>query len=415
MCGILFSNDSIALGSTEMLERRGPEYKNTITNEFGYFFHSNLNTIGEPTKQPIDNGKGVLLYNGSTYGMEGNDAAWISSQLDKDHVQNIEVIRNLRGEYALIYVTETHIIFCSDHFYQRNLWFYHSEREKQITISSIPSNVLNKHEAVLRCDENKIYLLDKNNYSIKCLTNKVWDFRQYKNNYDTVFEKFEQAVSNRHDPKITTNLQSSGFDSGVINAATKKLFGDKFSSVCDVRLECKDTLSQRNKIHKTYPVSYRGQQPERKNLEKIMPNTDIWERTELDPILNILRVYVTSKNRHKVLITGQGGDEIYNDWQSQLGGKRLGKSCGRWPEEMSLIWPYHNHYPRLTKSNTVIDFACGYYGVEARNPMLDCEVVQAWLNTTVDLKNSQYKGWMQEYMKSVDYPFTKQKIHFNEG
>ena len=398
-----------------MLERRGPESKHTITNDLGYFFHSNLNTIGDTTAQPLNSTKGILLYNGSTYGMKGNDAAWLSNQLDDSHSHSIEVIRSLRGEYALIYVTDTHIIFCSDHFYQRNLWFYHSERNKEITISSIPSNIITKHGAAWRCDENKIYSLDKSDFSIKCLTNKSWNFTQYKNNFDTVFEKFEEAVMYRHDPTTATNLQSSGIDSGVINAATHKLYGSEFSSICDVRLECKDTLAKRNLLHRTYPVSYTGVQPERDHLETIMPNTDVWDRTELDPMLNILREYVTVKKNHKVLITGNGGDEIYNDWQGQTGGKRLGKSCGQWPEDMQLIWPYHNHHPRLTKTNTVIDFACGYYGVEVRNPMLDCEVVQAWLNTTVDLKNSKYKGWMQEYMKMVGYPFTKQKIHFNEG
>ena len=74
MCGILFSNDKQDLGSTEMLERRGPEATNSITNDLGYFFHSNLNTIGHSTIQPLKCKNGVLLYNGSTYGMKGNDA-----------------------------------------------------------------------------------------------------------------------------------------------------------------------------------------------------------------------------------------------------------------------------------------------------------------------------------------------------
>ena len=121
MCGILFSNDSIALGSMEMLEKRGPESKNIVTNNFGYFFHSNLNTIGQATAQPLDNEKGILLYNGSTYGMNGNDAKWLSDNLDDNLQHNLEVIRSMRGEYALIYVTGEHIIFCTDHFYQRNL------------------------------------------------------------------------------------------------------------------------------------------------------------------------------------------------------------------------------------------------------------------------------------------------------
>jgi hypothetical protein len=37
-------------------------------------------------------------------------------------------------------------------------------------------------------------------------------------------------------------------------------------------------------------------------------------------------------------------------------------------------------------------------------PLLDVGLVQAWLNTTAELKNKRYKNWMFEYMKEHDYP-----------
>ena len=375
MCGILFSNDSIGLGSMEMLEKRGPESKNIVTNNFGYFFHSNLNTIGQATAQPLDNEKGMLLYNGSTYGMNGNDAKWLSDNLDNNLQHNLEVIRSMRGEYALIYVTGEHIIFCTDHFYQRNLWFYHNKSDQRITVGSIPVNIIRKHGVAWRCEENKIYILHKQQYKLDVLENKSWNLDQYKDDFDTVFEKFEQAILDRHDPSITTNLQSSGMDSGVINAATYKFFGSDFSSVCDVQLENKETLMLRNNLHKTYPVAFSGEQPEKRALSEGISNSDMWDEAETDPLLHIVRKYVRGIKDHKVLITGNGGDEIYNDWHGQLKGKRLGRSAGKWPDSMNIIWPYHNFYPRLTRSLTVFDYVCGFFGVEVRNPLLDTELV----------------------------------------
>jgi hypothetical protein len=61
-------------------------------------------------------------------------------------------------------------------------------------------------------------------------------------------------------------------------------------------------------------------------------------------------------------------------------------------------------------TNTRIDFIAGYYGLEARNPLLDVELVQAWINIQSKLKNS-YKSWMKSYMEAHDYPFTMEKIH----
>jgi asparagine synthetase B (glutamine-hydrolysing) len=414
MCGILFSSDNIGLGDMQMLERRGPESKKTITNDLGYFFHSNLNTIGDITVQPIVNKKGILLYNGSTYGISGNDAIWLSESLDDNLEHNIEVVRSMRGEYALVYVTDEHIIFCTDHFYQRNLWFYHNISDQKLTVSSIPMNIINKHGVAWRCEENKIYILYKDKFKLDVIENKSWDLEQYKNDFDFVFEKFEQAILDRHAPSITTNLQSSGMDSGVINAATYKLRGSDFSSVCDVKLENKEILFQRNKLHRTYPLTVDGRQSERPALLSGISNTDMWDEPETDPLLQIIRNYVRGIRNHKVLITGNGGDEIYNDWQGQLDGRKLGRSSGKWPESLNIIWPYHNHYPRMTRTLTVFDYVGGFYGVEIRNPLLDTDLVQAWLNTTARLKNTEYKGWMQQYMRLTNYPYTTQKIHFNE-
>ena len=52
----------------------------------------------------------------------------------------------------------------------------------------------------------------------------------------------------------------------------------------------------------------------------------------------------------------------------------------------------------------------GFNGLEARNPLLDTELVQAWLNTKSYLKN-QYKYWMKKYMDDHKYPYTMKKIH----
>jgi hypothetical protein len=60
------------------------------------------------------------------------------------------------------------------------------------------------------------------------------------------------------------------------------------------------------------------------------------------------------------------------------------------------------------------DFVCGYFGVEARNPLLDVNLVQAWLNTTSDLKNSGYKSWMVKYLEQEKYPYSLKKVHWNE-
>ena len=37
---------------------------------------------------------------------------------------------------------------------------------------------------------------------------------------------------------------------------------------------------------------------------------------------------------------------------------------------------------------------------------MSTELIQAWLNTTSDLKNREHKGWMAQYMRDHNYPYS---------
>lgn len=415
MCGILYSQDKNHLDNLDTLKRRGPDGFAELENDLGYFAHSLLNTIGDSTAQPFLTKKGVLLYNGSTYNSKGaNDTKWLGDQLDENLDNTIELIRSLRGEYALIYVTDSHIVFCSDEFYQRNLWFYFNEHEKQISICTIPSIPKDKHGSVWYVDENKIYVIDRKTFSIDVVDNRIWNFDQTVGHYDHVIEKFEQAVKDRHDTRITTNLQSSGFDSGAINCACANFF-DGHKAIINASKESKEIIAQRMKRHKFTITRYEGIQPEKKEIfQKIYDSFDVFQHVETDPLIHCFR-FISEKHHNKVVITGNGGDEIYNAWHEQIHGHLKGRTNGSFPDNLGLVWPWHNQpFQRLLLGNQRFDFIAGWFGLEVRNPLLDQDLVQAWLNTTSKLKNTGNKAWIELYMKMHDYPYTHEKYHFNE-
>lgn len=413
MCGILYSLDSNGFTDLKFLKQRGPEDYTETSNELGYFVHSLLNTIGNSVKQPLTNNYGTLLYNGSTYNSLGkNDTNWIFENINGTLENTIDVIKTLNGEYALVYVTEKNVIFCVDQFDQRNLWFYHSEENRQFTVSSLPSVVQQKHSASWRVEGNKIYILDRQSFKIEKITNKVFDVKQTVNNFDIVFEKFEQAIKNRYNHSTCVNLLSSGFDSGVINCATFKIF-DKVDCVTDPANEVKEVLKSRLKIHHgtVLPNFYKDKNDKLSMYSNLLPSNDIWQDPLVEALIEIIKNYVRKKNK-KIILSGVGGDEIYNDWQGQLYNLRLSKSNGLFPESLDMIWPWYNYTGRLFTNTIRMDLLCGFYGVEVRNPLLDVELVQSWLNTTNKLKNQGYKSWMKIYMDQHDYPYTMKKVQW---
>jgi asparagine synthetase B (glutamine-hydrolysing) len=411
MCGILYSQDSTGFSNLDMLKRRGPEGFTELENDLGYFAHSMLNTIGESTPQPYHTKSGILLYNGSTYNSgKANDTQWLGEKLDDNLDNTLNVVRELNGEYALIYVTEKNIVFCVDHFEQRNLWFYYKQLSKDIAIASVPNVVTQKYNAVWRVQENKIYVINRDDFTLSIHTNKEWNLEQTTKDFDKVFEEFEKAVMCRYIPGVSVNLLSSGVDSGVINCASHKIF-KQIDCVSDPRFEDKETLKQRMLLHKSTLITCpTGDQPEKIEMfEKIYPNDDLWDLPCVDPLITIVRKYMKSK-RKKIMLFGQGGDELYNDYHGQC--CKFGRTSGRWPDALEMVWPWHSYKDRLSLNNMRPDFICGFFGVESRNPLLDVNVVQAWLNTTSDLKNSGYKSWMVKYMEQEKYPYTLRKIHW---
>lgn len=418
MCGILYSQDSNNFSDLSTLRKRGPEGFVEISNELGYFAHSMLHTIGEKVEQPLMDQQGVLLYNGSCYNSgSDNDAKWLSQQLDKNTDSNIDVIKNLNGEFAIVYVTDQHILFCVDPFDQRNLWFYHDQETKQLTVSSIPNLVKNKHHHCLRVEGNKIYIIDRNNFKIIVKNNKVFDLHQSINHFDHVFESFEQSVKRRYNPKSSINLLSSGFDSGVINCATHKIF-DKVECVSDPSKEDRKCILDRLSIHGGNILpNYQGETKKRKEMfHDLIPINDIWDDPLVNPLVYIIENYIKPKNK-KIVLTGNGGDEIYNDYQNQMGGFHWARTLGSFPSSLDLVWPWHNFsHSRLMLNNIRMDLICGYFGLEARNPLLDVDLVQSWLNTTHTSKNQTYKSWMRAYMQESNYPISdKFKYSWGQG
>lgn len=405
MCGILFSLDKEKIGDLDAVKRRGPENFREVENELGYFAHSLLNTIGKSVPQPLQNKKGVLLYNGSTYNNSGNDALWISQNLDDGLDNTLSVIRSLRGEYALVYVTEKHIVFCADEFHQRNLWFYFSKENKKFTACSIPKIVTDKHGTCWYAQDNKIYVIERGTMDIKVVQNREWNFEQKHDHFDYVFESFENAIKDRHDPAITTNLHSSGTDSGAIDCASLKLIKD-YKSIVTITDEIKSLLGERYKKHKFIPLPRATHQPEHDAIfTKIFDSHEHFTWVgETDSQINMYRT-IAVKHKHKIVISGNGGDEIYNDHKGQHSNHLKGRTNGCFPENLELFWPWHSLVGRLITNNQRADFVAGWFGIEVRNPLQDQALVQAWLNTTNRLKNQGYKAWMEKYMELNDYPF----------
>ena len=409
MCGYYYSTIDHPR-NTDNLKRRGPEGWHTLENDLGKFGHALLNTIGEKVLQPLQATKGVLLYNGSVYNVKPkNDSKWIADTLSSDIDQCVDFIKTLNGEFSLTWATEEFVIFCTDTFGIRPLYYHHG-------IGLTTASLFDVFEGPrVRCAPNVIYIYHRKKDLIETRSNTEWDLTQKIHSWDQTWEAFDRAVFDRHDDSVYA--VSGGYDSGTIMASAIKQFGEVLC-VNNVPNGEHQTLMERHRKNPIQPVPYINN-PACVDLEELFTMTGNIE------LKNSMATYGQSAyikkwmlpQGRKVLVTGDGGDEIYSDYGYH--GVRLrshSKTGGFFPKNLSTVWPWYDNEQILSKYVGRAEAVGGFWGIELRLPLLDKRLVQAWLRTTDRLKNTEYKGWMAQYMRDHDMPFDQyKKAGYGEG
>ena len=245
MCGYYYSYNIPVLTVSNSILLRGPEQFNKLDVENEHFGHALLSTQGTSPPQPIQNKHGTLVYNGSTYNSKQNDTKWIVNNLDDRLETTVDLIKSLIGEYSVTYVTDTHIVFAVDQWSSKNLFFYYDQETRSFIAGSTVDFVLDHAPSAVRAQENRIYTIDKHTFELDIQTTTEWNLSQTVNNLDSVFESFEQAIKDRHEPHITTYMLSAGIDAGVIVCCARKFFNADMYTVSKIGREDPGVLSGR--------------------------------------------------------------------------------------------------------------------------------------------------------------------------
>jgi asparagine synthetase B (glutamine-hydrolysing) len=415
MCGYYYSYNIPVVTVTNSILLRGPEQFNRLDVENEHFGHALLSTQGTSPPQPIQNKHGTLVYNGSTYNSKHNDTDWIVNNLDNRLETTVDLIKSLIGEYSVTYVTDTHIVFAVDQWSSKNLFFYYDRETRSFIAGSTVDFVLAHVPSAVRAQENRIYTIDKHTFELDIQTTTEWNLSQTVNNLDSVFEAFEQAIKDRHEPQITTYMLSAGIDAGVIVCCARKFFNADMYTVSKIGREDPGVLSERMSLQ-LKPLIDRADDsaviPTTKEMFKLY-NFEYLKDQNPQALTSILQNHFVPR-KQKICISGIGGDELYDDYQTDKQSRgRVGKIIGGWPSDLRTIYPWHDYADsRLHRQIHRSDMICGHHGIEGRYPLTDQRLFQRFLNTSVEIKNRGYKHWQVQYMKEHDYPVTLDKTRF---
>lgn len=412
MCSFALSNKKGLLDINEYARKRGPDYTSNEVIEGIEIIHNLLHITGDKVSQPFKKNNCICVFNGEIYNYKkfGNYKTDGECIIDLYEKYEDEFAREIDGEYSIVIIdfNKNCITSATDCFGTKPLWYCHTDNFGYSSFKyQLEDLGLNNVYKQLPNTTNVYNLSDRR--LIKTLTNYNFNLNQYKSNFDDWVKAFQRSITKR---TLTKNIfcgLSSGLDSGaIVNEMSKQ--GIDFLAFSLMENESKEILENRIKrLSDHIPVVLDYElQSEFLNLKN-----DEFDFKSSKTSFGIFNVFRKAREIGKnVFITGHGADEIISDYGYK--GKKIYEQSttgGVFPEKLKDIFPWKNFYKGtqeiyISKEESI----ASYFGIETRYPYLDTELVQEFLWLSSDLKNRDYKGCIQHYLKANDYPYAMEKI-----
>jgi asparagine synthetase B (glutamine-hydrolysing) len=436
MCTFKITNNPNPLIIDDYLKLGGPDASNTIDVNGVYITHHLSSITGEETVQPVKQGNKYYLLIGEIYNSD------IYFCIEKYLEHGDKFTEYLDGEFLfIIYDEKTNTIDLftdpwstrQSFYYKIDNYFYFSTypmtepkdgrfgppgRHQPFELKFAVYNDTEWNKTFYRIPHNSHHNYNVKTGILKPVNTELhkWDLNQYKDNLDDLTNSFEEAVLKRYTENLTL-LLSSGLDSSPIAlclADHKK----HFNSITCLAGPWKEDIEALNQI-----IQYTDTYNKNIKIENIPPDLyryDIsWDEINLKSkwknnrnrlvfanlplrVQWLMREKCISEFNSKVIFTGNGGDEIFDNYPSLSAEYPTNKNSSGvsiWPEDLSTVFPWQHFYGgqarRLLDLFETLSLA---YGLENRNVFYDKKFAQEWLHVMPWIKNQTPKVFQKKYL-----------------
>lgn len=405
MCGILVHTGK---GNNSKIKFRGQDHTSGFKIGNLIFIHNLLSVTGKFMPQPFVKNDIVCLYNGEIYNQpftetDGEVLIPLYEKYGEDFV------RHLDGEFAIALYDfkKRKTIFATDPFASKPLYVNGIECASYISGvggKKIPANTI------------RIVNMDTGSFIENIIVEWDW-INQTKNNYDDWIQAFERSIAKRAKEDCFIGL-SSGYDSGAIACELLKQ-NIKFKAYSFKGQENYKILEQRLKL-----VPEKEWFTIQNEIKKILSERIDNEKytifyNDLETDMHVLDdggifgmatiCQLASTEGRKVILSGQGADEILSDYSSFPSQSEF---KGSFPDN---LYKWRN-FDRSCQESYLMkeEFAGGAFNIETRYPFLDKNLVQEFLWLSPEMKNKFYKAPLREYLLRNNFSFDEgKKIGFS--
>jgi asparagine synthetase B (glutamine-hydrolysing) len=312
-------------------------------------------------------------------------------------------------------------VFSADTFRTKPLFY--SIEGKSICVSTYTSPILSSNfKRVNKVEANTTYIYDIKSGQLTTRSITNFNLDQYKTDVDGWMTKFDKSIKKRtefsSDKKFFIGL-SSGYDSGIISCALNKtdinykaysISASENVDIINQRFELikhKELINLKKSEYDYYTNNLFGVKCEDFISDDL--NKNIRSDKACYGLAHICTL--AQRDGRKIYISGQGADEIISDY-GMNGNKIYSHSTfgGKFPSDLKSVFPWKSFFKGTQQLYiSKEEYVAGSFGIESRYPFLDLDLVQEYLNLSVDLKNKKYKHVIHEYLSTYKFPFEQNK------
>ena len=412
MCSFAVSDRGGLLTSNDYAARRGPDYTSYTSINGINVVHNLLHITGERSIQPFEKNNKICVYNGEIYNYSKfkNYKSDGECLLDLYEEYGEGFASKLDGEYAIVLIDfdENKIILSSDCFSTKPMWYSFCDG---IGIASFKTQLERiGFKNIIKQQHNTTNIFDLTTKKIlNSFSNYTFCLHQHKDTFNDWNLAFQDSIRKRSYAKDIFIGLSSGFDSGLIALELTNQNID-FVTLSIIEGEDRGIIADRVrqlKNHKEIIID-----------ESLYKEFQLLEYDEHDfktdkAAFGIFNAFKVARELgKKVIICGHGADEIISDYG--FNGKKIYEQStfgGLFPNNLESVFPWNSFYEGTQQVYiSKVESVASYFGIESRYPFLDQKLVQEFLWLTPRLKNTEYKGCIQNYLKQYNYPFALEKI-----
>lgn len=423
------------------LQLGGPTTSRTVNINGITVIHNLLSITGKVTPQPVQVDHRYFMLIGEIYNYDTCLPSDIYFGIEQYLAHGNNFTQQLDGEFLfIVFDSRTMTVdFFSDPWGTRQVFYYH--HGDNFCFSSLPieepgstpqfrfTHYTQVNDAGLsqlyqeqapgwqdhncRLKPNSHYRYHITQGRLQMITDQLhqWDIAQCTDNLHGVTQAFEAAVLKRHTARSVLFL-SGGVDSACV-AACLADHGRSFDSMTIQLDDWEDERSLTSILDYTqgHNRNHIIRQAGTVSADNIRCRQLLTDRRCVDDLSvhqSIIREQAIELYGSNVILTANGADEVLDNYRA--------KSMSEfdiWPKNLNDVFPW-NHFcagsaRRLIDYHETISLA---YGLEQRSVFYDKQLVQAWLNTTAEIKNQEPKVFLRHYLRARGIYITSRVVGF---